>query len=46
MKFSAFIVANQQAILDEWVRHARTLPSAASMNAPQTEAQRIVVREL
>ena len=38
MKFSAFIVANQQAILDEWVRHARTLlPAAGSMSLEQLE---------
>lgn len=38
MKFSAFIVANQQAILDEWVRHARTLlPAADAMSLEQLE---------
>lgn len=38
MKFSAFIVANQQAILDEWVRHARTmLPIAQGMSVEELE---------
>jgi signal transduction histidine kinase len=38
LKFSAFIVDNQQAILDEWVAHARTLlPSAAAMSRDELE---------
>lgn len=38
MKFSAFIVANQQGILDEWVRHARTmLPIAQGMSVEELE---------
>jgi signal transduction histidine kinase len=38
MRFSAFIVANQDAILDEWVRHARTLlPPASGMSREQFE---------
>ena len=38
MRFSAFIVANQQVILEEWVRHARTmLPAAEDMSIAELE---------
>jgi signal transduction histidine kinase len=38
MRFSEFIVANQRAILDEWVTHARTLvPWANAMSVEQLE---------
>ena len=38
MKFSAFIIANQQTILDGWLSHARTLlPSAAEMPHDELE---------
>ena len=38
MKFSEFIVAHQQEVLDEWVTHARTLvPSATEMPVEELE---------